>query len=92
MKTEIEKLLKQYPDLQYEDGFLYADKDDDGYLHDKGVPLDGKHLISEFYEGREIPENVDEVDPEKMNYIPASGMEYVKYMFNGDFNKALKSI
>lgn len=90
MKTEIELLKKQHPNLEYEDGYLYADGD--GYLHDKGVPLDGKHLISEFFEGREIPENIDELDPEKMNYIPASGREYVKYMFNGDYSQALKGV
>lgn len=92
MKTEIEILKEQYPNLQYEDGYLYADKEDDGYLHWKGVPLDGKHLISEFFEGREIPQNVDEVDPEKMNYIPASGRQYIKYQYNDNYSEALKYI
>lgn len=87
MKTEIENLLAIYPELEYEDGFLYPNKDDDGY-----ISKEADSLIAEFFEGREIPENPNEYDPEKMNYIPVSGLEYIKYRFNNDFNLALQEI
>lgn len=92
MKTEIEKLKEQYPELNYEDGYLYATPDDEGYLHDKGVPLDGKHLIEEFFENREMPENPNENNPEKENYIPVSGRRYIHYYYNGDYSEALKEV
>lgn len=92
MKLEIERLIAQYPELNYEDGYLYATPDDEGYLHDKGVPLDGKHLISEYFEGNEICINPEEPDPTKEEYAPASGKANIDYWHNGDFNKALRSI
>lgn len=92
MKIFIETLKEQHPNLQYEDGFLYTDPDNDGYMIHNGVALDGKYLISEFFEGRELPENPNEVDPTKMNYTPVSGREYIKVIYRDDFQEALKEI
>lgn len=93
MKTEIEKLLITYPDLEYEDGYLYAHPDEEGYLYNNsGVPLDGKHLIEEAYEGRDIPSWRTNSNPMQQDYVPGTGREYIEYAFEGDYSKALKSL
>lgn len=93
MKTLLETLLELYPNLEYEDGFLYPDFDEDGYLTDEdGKSLDGTAIVEEHFEGKEICTNPMEPDPRKEIYAPASGKENIEYWHSGDYNKALKSI
>lgn len=92
MKTLLEKLLETYPNLQYEDGYLYKDTEIDGTLHDNFIALDGKRLIEDHFEGHDICTNPEEPDPTKEIYAPASGREVINYWYNGDYNKAIKSL
>lgn len=93
MKTEIEKLIEQYPELMYEDGYLYPNPDDDGYLHENGVPLDGKHLIAEYFEGWSLMLPSGDGDPIKEREHIATGREFIKESyFENDYSEALKYI
>lgn len=92
MKTELEKLIEQHPNLEYEDGYFYKDSEDDGYLTDAdGKSLDAVGLINDYFDGYSItlPNNGD---PREDIREEVSGWEYVRHTFEEDYNKAWEAI
>lgn len=92
MKTYIEDLKEIFPDLSYEDGYLFHNEKAlekcDPYI----TEIDAKNLIADYYEGRELCDNPNEPDPTKEVYVPVDGHTYIKYRFAGDYSEALNSI
>lgn len=94
----IAELKVQYPNLTYEDGYLYENTEDEHYMaffnKDKMQiePYDANSLLEDHYEGYTIITNPNESDPRKEEESPVSGSEYIRIMFNGDYNLALKNI
>jgi len=94
----IEDLKSENPNITYEDGYLYEDRETEYmmsfYNKEKMQiePYDANSLLEDHYDGYTIITNPNEPDPSKEEETPVSGSEYIRIMFNDDYNLALKNI
>lgn len=86
--TEIEKLKEDNQGLEFDGVALWL------YTSDGNVELisdNAFELIEEYYEGEEVCDNPND-DPEKHTYSKVSGVDFIKYNFDSDYQLAFKKI
>lgn len=85
-------LLCQYPNHEiYINGFdeiIALDELDGEHLVCSGA----KYQIEQHFNDYELTEISGDGDPQKERDVKVSGYTYVKYHFNGDYDKALECI
>lgn len=84
-QTELERLLKEFPNLDYANSNIYKSKRHTiPLLEDK----DAEAVIAEYYDNSEIVEDDGSGNPETEVVREVNGHVFIEYAWAGDYERA----